>query len=150
MSSGVRFTSLPEPSEVGQIWQDLETLIVDLKSRLKCREREYCELVLDVVDKLESGMHGEERHAELCKLRESWKHIQTIEHNLLFYLRQQRKLAESSLSRVAEQLGSLNVDSMARAIQASEMSKVIYERPLEPMFETITESPLEYTSETWK
>ncbi|KAH7258996.1 uncharacterized protein BKA55DRAFT_687284 [Fusarium redolens] len=149
MSSSVRFTSLPEPSEVGQIWQDLEDLIASLKSRLERREHEYSDLAVEVVGKLESGIHGEERQAQLCKLRESWKHIQTLERELRFYLKQQRKLAESSISRIAEQLGTLNVDSMARAIQASEMSKASYESPIKPLFETITESPLEYTSDSW-
>ncbi|EWZ79801.1 hypothetical protein FOWG_16129 [Fusarium oxysporum f. sp. lycopersici MN25] len=144
MSSGACFTSLPEPSEVGQIWQDLEVLIVSLKSRLEHREQKYSELAV------ESGIHGEERQAQLCKIRESWKHIQTLERELRFYLKQQRKLAESSMSRIAEQLGTLNVDSMARAIQASEMSKACYEKPVEPVFETITESPLEYTSDSWQ
>ncbi|KAM5520662.1 hypothetical protein FOXYSP1_14552 [Fusarium oxysporum f. sp. phaseoli] len=150
MSSGVCFTSLPEPSEVGQIWQDLEVLIASLKSRLEHREQQYSELAVEVVENLETGMQGEERQAQLCKLRESWKHIQTLERELRFYLKQQRKLAESSMSRIAEQLGTLNVDSMSRAIQASEMSKACYEKPVEPMFETITESPLEYTSDSWQ
>ncbi|ENH72225.1 hypothetical protein FOC1_g10006601 [Fusarium oxysporum f. sp. cubense race 1] len=134
MSSGVCFTSLPEPSEVGQIWQDLEVLIASLKSRLEHREQKYSELAVEVVENLESGIHGEE----------------TLERELRFYLKQQRKLAESSMSRIAEQLGTLNVDSMARAIQASEMSKACYEKPVEPVFETITESPLEYTSDSWQ
>ncbi|KAF4418814.1 hypothetical protein FACUT_11685 [Fusarium acutatum] len=148
MSSGVRFTSLPEPPEVGHIWKDLEKLIGSLKSRLELREKEYSELAVDVVNRLESGMHGEERHTQLFKLRESWKRIQTLERELRFYLRQQRRLAESSMSRIAEQLGTLNVDSMARAIQASEMSKACYEKPVEPLFGTITESPQEYTSDS--
>ncbi|KAH7151502.1 hypothetical protein DER46DRAFT_665493 [Fusarium sp. MPI-SDFR-AT-0072] len=150
MSSGVRFTSVPEPSEVGQIWKDLEVLIASLKSRLDRREHEYSKLAVDVVSHLESGIYGEERQAQLCKLRGSWKHIQTLERELRFYLKQQRKLAESSMSRIAEQLGTLNVDSMARAIQASEMSMACYEKPIEPVFETITESPLEYTSDSWQ
>ncbi|PNP76582.1 hypothetical protein FNYG_10001 [Fusarium nygamai] len=150
MSSGVRFTSLPEPSEVGQIWQDLQELIGSLKERLELREEEYSELAVDIVNRLESGMHGEERLTQLCKLRESWKRIQTLERELRFYLRQQRRLAESSMSRIAEQLGTLNVDSMARAIQASEMSKACYEQPIEPLFGTVTESPQEYTSSSWQ
>ncbi|KAF5603254.1 hypothetical protein FPCIR_1450 [Fusarium pseudocircinatum] len=150
MSSGVRFTSLPEPSEVGQIWQDLEKLIGQLQSRLELKEEKYSELAVDIVNRLESGIRGEERQAQLCKLRESWKHILTLERELRFYLKQLRRLAESSMSRIAEQLGTLNVDSMARAIQASEMSQACYERPVEPLFDTIAESPDEHTSDSWQ
>ncbi|KLP21213.1 Uncharacterized protein LW94_8770 [Fusarium fujikuroi] len=150
MSSGVRFTTIPEPSELGEIWKDLEELIGSLKSRLERRAEEYSELAIDVVNRLESGIQGAERQAQLCKLRESWAHIQTLERELRFYLKQLRRLAESSISRIAEQLGTLSVDSMARAIQASEMSKACYEKPVEPLFDTVTESPLESTSESWK
>ncbi|KLO82272.1 uncharacterized protein FFB20_07933 [Fusarium fujikuroi] len=150
MSSGVRFTSIPKASEVGEIWKDLEELIGSLKSRLERREGEYSELAIDVVNRLESGIQGEERQAQLCKLRESWGHIQTLERELRFYLKQLRRLAESSMSRIAEQLGTLSVDSMARAIRASEMSKAYYEKPVEPLFDTVTESPLESTSDSWK
>jgi hypothetical protein len=150
MSSGVRFTSLPEPSEVGQIWQDLEELIGSLQSRLELKEERYSELAVDVVRRLESGLRGEERQTQLCKLRESWEHIQTLERELRFYLKQLRRLAEGSMSRIAEQLGTLNVDSMARAIQASEMSQTCYERPVEPLFDTIVESPDEHTSDSWQ
>ncbi|CVK85314.1 uncharacterized protein FPRN_06809 [Fusarium proliferatum] len=150
MSSGVSFTSIPEASKVGEIWKDLEELIGSLKSRLERREEEYSELAIDVVNRLESGIQGEERQAQLCKLRESWGHIQRLEHELRFYLKQLRRLAESSMSRIAEQLGTLSVNSMARAIQASEMSSACYEKPVEPLFETVTESPLEYISDSWK
>ncbi|KAG9501991.1 hypothetical protein J7337_007699 [Fusarium musae] len=150
MSSGVRFTSLPEPFEVGRIWQDLEDLICSLQSRLELKEEKYSELAVDVVNRLESGLRGEERQTQLCKLRESWGHIQTLERELRFYLKQLRRLAESSMSRIAEQLGTLNVDSMARAIQVSEMSQTCYERLVEPLFETIVESPDEHTSDSWQ
>ncbi|KAF5566879.1 hypothetical protein FPHYL_3569 [Fusarium phyllophilum] len=148
MSSGVRFTSLPEPSEVGQVWKDLHELIKGLKKRLNLQDEKYSNLAVDVLNRLESGIQGEERRAQLCKLRESWGHLQTLERELGFYLKQQRRLAEGSLSRIAEQLGTLNVDSMARAIQASEMSQACYERPVEPLFDTIAESPDEYTSDS--
>ncbi|KAF5580071.1 hypothetical protein FPANT_9466 [Fusarium pseudoanthophilum] len=143
MSSGVRFTSLPEPSEFGQIWDALEKLIERLKERLKLQDEKYSNLALDVLDGLESGIQGEERRAQLCKLRESWGHLKTLEHDLAFYLKQQRRLAEGSLSRIAEQLGTLNVNSMARAIQGSQMSQACYERPVEPLFDIIAESPKE-------
>ncbi|KAI1041112.1 hypothetical protein LB505_005900 [Fusarium chuoi] len=144
MSSGVQFTALPEPSEVGNIWKNLQQLIDDLNKELRQID-EYYEFAVNDDNHFVSGIRGEEHQAQLSKLHDSMKHTQALERDLRFYLKQQRKLAESSMSRIAEQLGTLNVESMARAIQASEMSKTYYEKPIEPLFETITESPLEYT-----
>ncbi|KAI1011851.1 hypothetical protein LB503_004715 [Fusarium chuoi] len=145
MSSGVQFTALPEPSEVGNIWKNLQQLIDGLNKELRQMADEYCEFAVNDDNHFVSGIRGEEHQAKLSKLHDSMKHIQALERDLRFYLKQQRKLAESSMSRIAEQLGTLNVESMARAIQASEMSKTYYEKPIEPLFETINESPLEYT-----
>ncbi|KAF9766829.1 hypothetical protein IL306_000701 [Fusarium sp. DS 682] len=169
MASSIRFTSLPDPSKVDK----LEEVIESLKSRLERRELDYSELVVEVLDNLKGGMHGTERLDQLRKLRISWQHLQTIRLELRNYFKklrqlledelsrlteeqsrllkaepspvveQQMRLLEAELSRIAEELGSLNVDGMAWDIQASEISKACYESPIKPLFEPITESPLE-------
>ncbi|KAG5788340.1 hypothetical protein H9Q69_012591 [Fusarium xylarioides] len=150
MSSGVHFTSLPEPSEVGKIWHDLQVLIDDLEVELKYQEKEYSELAVEFDNKGKSGTWGRDLEARRCQLHERWELFQTARHDRLFYLKQQRKLAEGCLSRIAEQLGTLNVASMLSAIQASQATKAYYENPIKPLFETIPESPHEYTSDSYE
>ncbi|KAF4332191.1 hypothetical protein FBEOM_14012 [Fusarium beomiforme] len=109
MSSGIRFTSLPDLSEVGKIWQELEVVISSLKDRLERREHDYSQLAPAVVNNLKDGLGGIERLDQLHKLRVSWHHIQKLERELRFCLKQQRRLLEAGMSRAAEELGNLNV-----------------------------------------
>ncbi|KAF5239326.1 hypothetical protein FANTH_9985 [Fusarium anthophilum] len=148
MSSGVHFSSLPEPSEVGKIWQDLQNLIDDLKIELMEQEEEYAELATEFDSETKSGISDKEFQALRCRVSECWERLQTTRQDQFFYLKQQRRLAEGCLSRIAEQLGTLNVASMLSAIQASQTTKGYYENPIQPLFETIAESPHEYTSDS--
>ncbi|KAF4500047.1 hypothetical protein FAGAP_3758 [Fusarium agapanthi] len=148
MSSGVHFTSLPEPSEVGKIWQDLQDLIDDLKVELEDQEKEYAELATEFDSETKAGISDKEFQALRCRVSECWEHLQITRQDQFFYLKQQRRLAEGCLSRIAEQLGTLNVASMLSAIQASNATKAYYENPVKPLFGTITESPHEYTSDS--
>ncbi|KAF5637842.1 hypothetical protein F52700_4544 [Fusarium sp. NRRL 52700] len=143
MSSGVHFTSLPEPSEVGKIWQDLQDLIDVLEKELVDQEEEYAELATEYHSKAKAGIWNKEFQALSCRVSERYEHLQVTRQDKLFYLKQQRRLAEGCLSRISEQLGTLNVASMLSAIQASQTTKDYYEKPIQPLFETITKSPHE-------